>query len=327
MVTIVRARRRSRVLTPSSLACLSVLPTINLTTGCLHNCLYCYIRGYRNYPGESRIVLYKDTLERLKEELRDITTKPHAVYFSPSSDLFQPAEEVLELSHGVLECLLGQGIGVAFLTKGRIPEQTMRLLIDNRDRVRAQIGIMTLDEHLASVFEPHAARPRERLSQLATLIQGGIQAEARIDPVLPSLTDSPEALASHFETLAQAGVKQAAVGILFLRPGILYWLRRNLKGSEVLNTLLENYQASTWQAMRGSPWPVQSAPADVRSAIFERIRSAAKAVGMELSVCACKNADIVKGTCNIAGKWPSRTPNSRQPALPLTPICASATID
>jgi hypothetical protein len=38
---------------------------------------------------------------------------------------------------------------------------------------------------------------------------------------------------------------------------------------------------------------------------------------IELSVCACKNADIAKGTCNIAGKWPSRAP-VRQAALPLT---------
>ena len=47
-----------------------MLPTINLTAGCLHDCVYRYIRGYRNYPGESRIVLYEDTLERLRDELR-----------------------------------------------------------------------------------------------------------------------------------------------------------------------------------------------------------------------------------------------------------------
>jgi len=98
MVAVTRAKRRSAVLTPSGLACLSVLPTINLTAGCLHDCVYCYIRGYRNYPGESRVILYEDTLERLRHELRLGQPKPRAVYFSPSSDLFQPAPEVLELS-------------------------------------------------------------------------------------------------------------------------------------------------------------------------------------------------------------------------------------
>jgi hypothetical protein len=55
VATVIQAKRRSAVLTSSGLACLSTLPTINLTTGCLHDCLYCYIRGHRNYPGERRI--------------------------------------------------------------------------------------------------------------------------------------------------------------------------------------------------------------------------------------------------------------------------------
>lgn len=153
MVTVISAKRRSQVLTPSGLACLSVLPTINLTAGCLHECVYCYIRGYRNYPGESRIVLYEDTLERLRQELGRLRAKPHAVYFSPSSDLFQPADEVLDLSHAILQFLFSQGIGVAFLTKGLIPDDTIHLLIDHAELVRAQIGLISLDESISRAFE------------------------------------------------------------------------------------------------------------------------------------------------------------------------------
>src|SRR3990170_3212061 len=152
MVTVTRAKRRSAVLTPSGLACLSVLPTINLTAGCLHHCVYCYIRGYRNYPGESKVVLYEDTLGRLRHELRPGQPKPRAVYFSPSSDLFQPAPEVSELSHAVLEFLFSQGVGVAFLTKGEIPDETLELLVDHADLVQAQIGLITLDEEVAAAL-------------------------------------------------------------------------------------------------------------------------------------------------------------------------------
>ena len=211
MVTVVKARRRSRVLTPSSLACLSVPPTINLTAGCLHDCVYCYIRGYRNYPGESRIILYEDTLERLRHELRPGQPKPRAVYFSPSSDLFQPAPEVLELSHAVLEFLFSQGTGVAFLTKGEIPDKTLELLIDHWDLVQAQIGLITLDEEIVRIFEPHAASPRTRLRQLHSLITGGVAAAARLDPILPTLTDDPEALDRHFAGPG-AGRREARCG-------------------------------------------------------------------------------------------------------------------
>jgi len=67
--------------------------------------------------------------------------------------------EMLALSHAVLEFLFSEGIGVAFLTKGEIPDQTLELLIDHADLVQAEIGPITLDEELAHILEPHAASP------------------------------------------------------------------------------------------------------------------------------------------------------------------------
>ena len=314
MVTVTRAKRRSSVLTPSGLACLSVLPTVNLTAGCLHDCVYCYIRGYRNYPGESRIVLYEDTLERLRYELRLGHPKPRAVYFSPSSDLFQPAPEVLELSHAVLEFLLSQGIGVAFLTKGEIPDQTLELLIDHAELVQAQIGLITLDDELARILEPHAASPRTRLWQLHSLIAGGVAAAARLDPILPTLTDDPGALERQFAALAQVGVKRVAAGVLFLRPGILYWLSKSVP-REMLAPLLKAYRNGEEAVMRGAVYPVQNLSLERRSEIFSRLREAADAHGIRLDICACKNSDIARGSCNIAGTWPARSPRAGQPAL------------
>ncbi len=315
MVAVIKAKRRSSVLTPSSLACLSVMPTINLTAGCLHDCVYCYIRGYRNYPGESRIVLYENMLEKLRTELRKRQTRPHAVYFSPSSDLFQPAPEVLELSHAVLKFLFSQGIGVAFLTKGHIPDDTIQLLIDHAELVRAQIGLITLDERISRAFEPHAASPRRRLQQLGALIAGGVLAEARLDPVLPTLTDRPYALDQHFAILAQVGVKRAAAGVLFLRPAIRQSLERNLADREMLLPLLGAYREEEQAVMRGAEFPIQNLSSERRREILARLQGAAEAHGIELSVCACKNADIARGSCNIAGTWARRPPSAVQPLL------------
>jgi DNA repair photolyase len=315
VVTVIKAGRKSAVLTSSSLACLSAMPTINLTAGCLHGCAYCYIRGYRNYPGESRLVLYEDTLERLRRELRRRHTRPHAVYFSPSSDLFQPAPEVLELSHAILEFLLRQGIGVAFLTKGHIPDDTIQLLIDHAELVRAQIGLISLDDRISQAFEPHAASPRERLQQLETLIAGGVPAEARLDPILPTLTDSADSLNQHFAALAQVGVRRAAAGVLFLRPAIVQSLERNVSDKEMLARLLDAYRDKEQVVMRGTELPIQNLPAGARRQIFVRLRDAAEAHGIELNLCACKNPDLAKGSCNIAGTWPRRPPVAVQMAL------------
>ncbi len=56
MVETIKARRKSSVLAPSSIACLSKIPTVNLTAGCAHGCVYCYSRGYSSYPGEGGVM-------------------------------------------------------------------------------------------------------------------------------------------------------------------------------------------------------------------------------------------------------------------------------
>ena len=180
MVTLIEADRRSAVLTPSSIACLSRMPTVNLTSGCAHGCVYCYTRGYSTHPGEDKIVLYRNTLSKLKEELAHKRKRPQAVYFSPSSDLFQPVPEVLELGYHVLEFLLSRGIGIAFLSKGYIPKKIMSLLLKHADNVRAQVGIITLDENVQHMFEPNTADPDTRIAQIARLVSGGIATEARL---------------------------------------------------------------------------------------------------------------------------------------------------
>jgi len=58
------------VLTPSSLACLAHVPTVNLTAGYAHECRYCYARGYLTHPGEGKVRFYANTLTKLREELR-----------------------------------------------------------------------------------------------------------------------------------------------------------------------------------------------------------------------------------------------------------------
>jgi len=304
MATVIQAERRSAVLTPSSLACLSHMPTINLTSGCAHGCLYCYTRGYSTHPGEDKVVLYRNTLEKLQNELARKRAKPQAVYFSPSSDLFQPLPEVLALSHRILRFLFSRGIGVAFLSKGHIPDKTMSLLLNHTDEVRAQVGIITLDENLQRMFEPNAASTGVRLEQIAKLIAGGIATEARLDPILPGITDTPDTLRGLFAALSKVGVKRAAASVLFLRPSVLESLKRNVHNEEVLLKLLGFYKDARRLAIHAEHSSVTALPRATRNEIYTRVRNAAEEHMIELFICACKNPDIAHGACNISGTWP-----------------------
>jgi len=215
MVNVIWAERKSAVLSSSSLACLAHIPGVNLTSGCAHDCVYCYARGYSIFPGENHVVIYKNILEKLESELLRKRNKPHTVYFSPSSDIFQPLPEVLELSHSILKFLLSKDIGIAFLTKGKIPDKTLNLLLNNADKVRAQIGIITHDDNVRRMFEPNAANIEVRLDQMAKMAAGGIAVEARLVPVLPGITDTPDYIERLCAVISGAGVKHAAISTLF----------------------------------------------------------------------------------------------------------------
>jgi len=108
---VVHIKRKSAVLTPSSLACLANIATINLTAGCAHRCIYCYTQGYTMSPRDGTVHLYANTATKLTQELRRKRRLPRAVYFSPSSDLFQPVPEVLDMALEVLGILFEWGIG------------------------------------------------------------------------------------------------------------------------------------------------------------------------------------------------------------------------
>lgn len=306
MVRVIRTRRKSAVLTPSSLACLSRIPTMNLAMGCAHGCLYCYTRGYRTYPGEGTVEVYANVLELLREELRRRRQKPVFIYFSPASDLFQPVPQALDLAYDVLQEILTRSVGVAFLTKGVIPERHMSLFRENAALVRAQIGLITLDDNLLRIFEPNAASAAVRIAQMKQLTESGIKTQIRIDPILPALTDDEKTFRRLCRSAIGAGVTDAAASALFLR---IAPRRRLLRASETSATVarcLESFSNSQRITIHAERSSVTALPMQERERIFQRLEKVATHYGMTVKRCACKNPDIATGTCSIAGDWQGR---------------------
>ena len=126
---LVILERKSHLLTPSRLPCLGSLPTLRLASGCVHGCLDCYAQGSCGPAGSEKVVLAGNFLKKLREELARRHPRPSAVVFDFSSDPFQPVPELLDRTYEVLEYLLGEGIGVVFQTKAKIPRRHMELLL------------------------------------------------------------------------------------------------------------------------------------------------------------------------------------------------------
>ena len=314
MIELELANRKSPVLTPSALACLRHIATINLTAGCAHDCLYCYIRGYRNYPGERHVTLYADTVPRLAGELCRKRSAVPAVYFSPSSDLFQPVPQLLELAYEVLKLLFEAGIRVAFLTKGVIPKQHMRLLADHAPLVFAEIGLISLDDSVLRLFEPAAARADRRLAQVAELVQHGITTEVRVDPIIPGFTDDIPSLRGLISAVAARGVKTVAASTLFLRPAIVASLRRNLSSDQFARVMAAFTPSQNIGIDATGRSSVQAVPLIARQQLYDRLRAIAVEFGIDVKICACKNPDFAQVPCGIAGRW-QLAPTIRLPSL------------
>jgi hypothetical protein len=83
MLKVIKKKRKTNFLTTSGLRCLAKLPSVNVSAGCAHNCVYCYTKGYSIYPGESLIEVYENMAERIADEIKRKRRKPAGLKTNP----------------------------------------------------------------------------------------------------------------------------------------------------------------------------------------------------------------------------------------------------
>jgi len=196
------------------------------------------------------------------------------------------------------------GVEVAFLTKGAIPERFLTLFSSFPNKVFAQIGITTLDEPLQKTLEPGAASPSQRLEAIENLTRIGIGVRARLDPLVPDLTDTNENIEHLLSELGKRQILSIAAGYIFLRPAFAQRL------SEILHQCARktnSARAWSWHRLADGVGGGQMIAAAYRQERFEGLRALAAKHAMYLHVCACKNPDLdLKTNCRIAG--PAQNP-------------------
>ncbi|MFZ1935671.1 MAG: hypothetical protein WCB27_14425 [Thermoguttaceae bacterium] len=149
------------------------------------------------------------------------------------------------------------------------------MLVAHAPLVQGRIGLITLDPRITAAFEPHAAPPTVRLAQAAELIGAHVAIEARIDPILPGLTDSEDCFDSLCAALARIGVRTIAASVLFLRPAVIGALRRHIADKPMLRRLLDSFADRESLAIHAGDSRVSALPAAARLEIIERLKSVA----------------------------------------------------
>jgi DNA repair photolyase len=299
MARLIEKNRKSNVLTPSQLRCLSKIPTINITSGCIHDCVYCYTKGYSQYPGDGKVILFANTAEKLSEELSRKRKKPRAVYFCPSCDPFQPIPEILDQTYRTMETLLKVGTGVHFVTKASVPANFIDLFAGYIDLVCAQVGITCVDDNIRKIFEPKTATVSEKLATLQTLVEIGVTTSARADPLVYGIMDSDKSLFNLFSAIIEVGVKEIAINYLFLRHAIKKSIEKNITDKQLVYKLLKPYSQNFTLpiGMKNSQGVVL--PKEIRKKAFKRIKNIASDLGLSIHICGCKNSDITTESCHL----------------------------
>ena len=239
-------------------------------------------------------MLYTNLAEKLENELNRKRKTPGFVYFSPSCDAFQPVKQVLDTTYSLMALLLQKGIGVSFLTKGRIPDRFIALFKSHNNNVNAHIGITTLNRQLQKQIEPHAATPGTRLKNIRALTQIGILPEVRLDPLIPRLTDSTRNLESLLKVLGRSGIKRVGLNYLFLRPIINRNIREDLGHTKTMEKISQAFCDNADMQLLASKSRVKALNLDFRRKQYKHISLLAKNYGIKTYVCGYKNPDIAE---------------------------------
>jgi DNA repair photolyase len=199
--------------------------TINPYRGCELGCQYCYARYTHEYlelDGRAfeRLIFVKQFRRDLFErELRAV--KPGEwIAIGTATDPYQPAERLYGVTRAVLEVLARQaGLRVAVTTKSDLAARDTELLarLGQRNELRVNFTVTTLDAGLARRLEPGAPRPDLRLRALGRLAAAGIRTAVFASPVLPGINDAPGELEALARAAREAGAEHFGAQMLFLR--------------------------------------------------------------------------------------------------------------
>ncbi len=306
--------RRGRVLTPAQFGCLSGIPTLNMTNGCIFQCSYCYARGYRQAPKKGEIELYVNLPDLLQKELSEKRRFPQWAILNTSSDCFQSHPDILYVTYEAIRILLDHGVGISFLTKGVIPPRFFDLFGRYPDKVLAQIGLVSLSEPYWRRYEAGTPSPEKRLENIQKLKEIGISPEIRIDPIIPFITDTETEFVMLFERLKNLGVRRVTLSYLHLRPAIQKQLMQEL--TPLHHRLIESlFRNQEWKTV-GSSTKTKLLPKIIRERGYQRIKEIAEGFGIETSVCQCKNPDVRGNLCS-SGRVRASLGRKTQAQLPL----------
>lgn len=195
--------------------------SLNAYVGCHHACVYCFARFMNRFTGHrERWGTYVDVklnaAEILARRIRRAERK--RVFVSRVTDGWQPLERRYKVTRGCLKILVENGFPVFVLSKSALVARDFDILAGHD----AELGVTltTPSERLRKKVEPFSSTIRARLGALEKAKSRGLRTFAMLGPLLPFLSDTPEAIARLMEMLKEREVDFFHWDTLNARPGV-----------------------------------------------------------------------------------------------------------
>lgn len=202
--------------------------SLNPYMGCEHRCTFCYVRAFEkraDRPSDDRygraIRVKTNVASVLRQELARRSWKQEGVAVGAATDPYQPAEGTYRLTRGCLEAFAEFCNPMGLITRGPMIVRDIDVLttLARRADVTVTFIIPTLDDEIWRRTEPGTAHPRQRLRALERLTAAGIRASVGMAPILPGLSDNPDAMEEVVRAARAAGAAGIWANVLYLRPG------------------------------------------------------------------------------------------------------------
>ena len=233
--------------------------SLNPYTGCVHQCTFCYVRGFELRAGRpsdgrygTRIRVKPNLVEVLRRELARRSWRHEEVAVGTATDPYQPAEGHYRLTRGAIVALAESRTPLSLITRGPLIVRDVDVLTDAADRaeVSVNVSIPTLDDRIWRTTEPGTAHPRQRLRAVRRLADAGIRVGVGMAPILPGLSDKPDLLRAVVLAAREAGATFLWWNVLNLRPGTREHFLERLATDwpEQLDRYLRLYRARAYLA-------------------------------------------------------------------------------